>query len=441
MQYDEIMQATLLLCSYFNKTEVKIFKPLTGAEYLRFAKWLHENNYTPADLFRKDNVILDKWTDPKRKITTERLLQLLGRGGSMGFAIEKWDQQGIWVISRASEFYPRSIKKQLSDQHPPILYGLGNKQLLNQVGIGFVGSRPISEDDTLFTVKKVQQAVDAGYTLISGGAKGIDQTSMRAALEYGGQSVGILSDGVLVNSNRRELSRYLRDQSLALVSPFYPEAGFSVGNAMARNKYIYTMSQAVVVVKSDKNKGGTWGGAIENLKKAWVPLLVRDCTQEGNQALIQEGGIPLGESKVPYSEFLEKGGQSRENSVSYTTGATNLQPDLFAEGLNQMINDSDYTKEAESIDESLDVATPQYGEIFKLFKDTLKQLSEEQETFFALGSIKYIYPELQETQIKKWLKELEAEGYVRRDGRKLRYAWLSDEKSNNNQEDIESNLL
>lgn len=216
------MSATLLLCFYFNKTEVKNFKPLSDSECLRFAKWLYDNHYTPTDLLRKDDAILDKWIDPKGKITIDRLQQLLGRGASMAFAIEKWGQQGIWIIFRASKFYPRSIKKHLRNQHPPILYGLGNKALLNQVGMGFVDSRSIGADDISFTIEKARQAVDEGYTVISGGAQGIDQTSMLEALEYSGQCVGILSDGVALSPNRRKFSHYLREQRLALISPFYP---------------------------------------------------------------------------------------------------------------------------------------------------------------------------------------------------------------------------
>ena len=300
MQYDEIMQATMLLCCYFNKNEVKNFKPLSGLEYSKLAQWLYQNKWSPADLLSQTDEILTEWDDPKGKITAERIKQLLGRGVSMSFALEKWTKQGIWVISRVSEFYPKAIKKHLGEQRPPVLFGLGNQQLLNQTGLGFVGSRSISENDEVFAADKAKQAVEEGYTIISGGAKGVDQAAMRAALEHGGQSIGILADGIYANETRRIFLNYLRQGTLVLISPFFPEAGFSVGSAMARNKFIYTMSEAVMVVKSDKDKGGTWAGAKENLNKKWVPLLVRDIAEEGNQALIQMGGIGFGDQIVPY---------------------------------------------------------------------------------------------------------------------------------------------
>jgi DNA processing protein len=54
---------------------------------------------------------------------------------------------------------------------------------------------------------------------------------------------------------------------LVLVSPYDPGAGFNVGNAMQRNKLIYALADAALVVNSDFEKGGTWTGAVEQLDK------------------------------------------------------------------------------------------------------------------------------------------------------------------------------
>lgn len=474
MQYDEIMQATMLLCCHFNKNEVKNFKPLSGLEYSKLAQWLYQNKWSPADLLSQTDEILKEWDDPKGKITAERIKQLLGRGVSMSFALEKWTKQGIWVISRVSEFYPKAIKKHLGEQRPPILFGLGNQQLLNQAALGFVGSRSITENDELFAADKVKQAVEEGYTIISGGAKGVDQAAMRAALEHGGRSVGILADGIYTNETRRIFLNYLRQGTLVLISPFFPEAGFSVGSAMARNKFIYTMSEAVIVVKSDKDKGGTWTGAKENLNKKWVPLLVRDIAEEGNQALIQMGGIGFRDQIVPYVELLstqplvdqivertssEETSQQQRNLLSVTL-------DMFEQsaiGLNQQSETYSDLKINDEVNENIAVDTletssqldvnplqieliteseepsdkennseeirlvqihQKYGAIFELFVNTLISLSKDKTSFFVLNDVKNKFPELQDTQIKKWLKELESEGLLLKEGRKARYTFV-----------------
>ena len=63
---------------------------------------------------------------------------------------------------------------------------------------------------------------------------------------------------------------------LALTCPYDPAARFNVGHAMQRNKLIYALADAALVVNSDHGKGGTWAGASEQLEKLKsVPVYVR----------------------------------------------------------------------------------------------------------------------------------------------------------------------
>tara|TARA_R110001592_G_scaffold143304_1_gene365980 strand:- start:10395 stop:11903 length:1509 start_codon:yes stop_codon:yes gene_type:complete len=306
MNNENVLQAILLLCSFFNRRESRSIKPLTPTEYSRLAAWLHQNKYTPADFLDRQGELLEKWVDPKptskNPITKERLAELLQRAASMGFALEKWQQQKVWVLSRASQDYPRILRETLGETRSPLLYGIGNKELLNMKGIGFVGSRDTNSDDESYTKRLAQQAVNQCYAVVSGGAKGVDQTSMLAALEAGGSAVGILADSLLKAATKPQYRTALQEGRLLLITPYYPEAGFSTGNAMGRNKYIYSLSKGVVVAKSDE-KGGTWSGAKENLKRQWVPLWVRDIEQAGNQKLIELGGKALSEDTVDFAKL------------------------------------------------------------------------------------------------------------------------------------------
>ncbi len=58
---------------------------------------------------------------------------------------------------------------------------------------------------------------------------------------------------------------------------------------MQRNKYIYSLADAAMVVHSG-DSGGTWTGAKENLKKQWVPLWVKQAMADGK---IQKLSKPL----------------------------------------------------------------------------------------------------------------------------------------------------
>ncbi len=73
---------------------------------------------------------------------------------------------------------------------------------------------------------------------------------MLGALVNNGNAIGVLSDGLFQKSISQTFRKYLSEGNLAFVSPYYPDAGFNVGNAMGRNKYIYCLSIAAIVVHS-----------------------------------------------------------------------------------------------------------------------------------------------------------------------------------------------
>jgi predicted Rossmann fold nucleotide-binding protein DprA/Smf involved in DNA uptake len=135
-------QAIILLTAYFNKGD----KPLTIMEYSRFASWLLQNNMKPSDLLELNaREILEDWND--EKITQDQILSLLARGNAMAISLQKWQNCGIWIITRADAEYPARLKQRLGQKAPPILYGAGNKKILNTKGVAIIGSRDASSDD------------------------------------------------------------------------------------------------------------------------------------------------------------------------------------------------------------------------------------------------------------------------------------------------------
>lgn len=266
---------------------------LSPGEYKRLARHLREMQHQPADLVSPDATELLRACQPV--IDEKRLQRLLGRGFLLSQVIEQWRSRAIWVISRADAEYPRRLKARFREDAPAMLYGCGDISLLETGGLAVVGSRHV--DDTLidYTMTVGRLAARAGRTLVSGGAKGIDQAAMRGALEAGGTASGVLADSLEKTAMNREHRNLLIDGQLVLISPYDPSVGFNVGNAMQRNKLIYALADASLVVSSDLNKGGTWAGAIEQLDKLkLVPVYVRSTgvLSAGLDALRSKGAIP-----------------------------------------------------------------------------------------------------------------------------------------------------
>lgn len=290
MNLSSAAQAILLLTCYFGKASNESVKPLSNGEWGRFALWLKDKMLSPADLLvANPQPLLTSWND--NRITTERILQLLGRGHSLALAMEKWQRAGLWVVTRSDSDYPKRLKAKLKNDCPPVLFGCGNKELLHSGGLAVVGSRNAVEADLLFTQQLAAKAAAEAVTVVSGGARGVDETAMLGAIKQGGQVVGVMADSLLQSATSAKWRQALMDGQLVLVSPFYPEAGFNAGNAMARNKYIYCLADSALVIHSGP-KGGTLNGAEENLKHQWVPLWVKPSTdpESTNSLLVAKGG-------------------------------------------------------------------------------------------------------------------------------------------------------
>ncbi len=288
---DQDSNAILTLCSHLCVGEG--IRPLEPKEYDALAQVLNRAGKTPKDLFdfSPGDFAAVLGCDPEQ---TQRLMRLLDRSASLSFELGQYRNMGIEVMTRTDVTYPRKLKKTLAHGCPPIFYYAGDLSLLDRKFIGYVGSRTITQEDLDFTVRTVRKTTFLGHGVVSGGAKGIDAVSGTEALLNNGFCVEYLSDSLLKKLKKSDTIKSIQQGKLLLISVSKPDAGFHVGVAMMRNRYIYAQSVGTVVVRSDLKKGGTWAGATENLKNRWCATLCWDHPYPGNQALIDMGAIPIG---------------------------------------------------------------------------------------------------------------------------------------------------
>ena len=275
-------------------------KPLSLTEYNKLAWHLRETEQQPQDLF--DPGALREVNKSWPKLEIERIHRLLGRGFLLAQVVERWRARGIWVVTRVDGDYPHKLKKRMREKAPPVLYGCGNRGLMEGGGLAVVGSRHVNEDLIRYTESVGHLAAEADLGIVSGGAHGVDQASMRGALTAGGRALGVLSNSLERAALNRNNRAPLMEGRLVLVSPYDPAVRFQVWNAMDRNKLIYALADAALVMNSDHGKGGTWAGATEQLDRLqFVPVYVRSTGPQspGLEALQQKGASPWPDPQTP----------------------------------------------------------------------------------------------------------------------------------------------
>ncbi len=304
---DPKTQAVLLLTVSLGKADRDGTKPLSPGEWVRLTAWLENRGLDLATLMTGDSRdVLSGWND--LAITPDRLDQLLGRGAALGFAMEKWQRAGLWVLARPDPGYPARLARRLGAAAPTVLFGCGARALLNRGGLAVVGSRDASEVVLACSKNLGKMASKEGYSIVSGGARGVDRSAMRGAFAGSGTVVAVLADSLLRAAASALYRRPLLSGDLALISAVNPEARFHVGNAMARNRYIYCLADAAVVMASAHGSGGTWNGACENAKAHWVPLWVKRAVEagSGNAHLVARGARWLPEPLYSVAGLFER---------------------------------------------------------------------------------------------------------------------------------------
>jgi len=265
-------------------------KPLTTREF--FKAFGSANNLIGIADMDADQIAAHLLIAPDM---AQRIHSLLGASRALAFELERLEEAGVRLLTLLDEDFPIGLRDRLGDQCPASLLVAGPVEWLSMPNVGIVGSRGISAEAAEVASQVAQLAVRSDFGVTSGLAKGIDQTAMASGLTYQGRVCGLPTEGIRVVGRRTDVRAAVHDGALALASPFGPDAPFSVGNAMARNKLIYGVSDVTVVVTSDEGKGGTWAGATEALDRGYgrVAVWMGPEAGPGNAALVAKGATPI----------------------------------------------------------------------------------------------------------------------------------------------------
>jgi predicted Rossmann fold nucleotide-binding protein DprA/Smf involved in DNA uptake len=273
-----------------------------------------------------------------------------------------------------------------------------------------------------YTEKIGQLTARARCTVVSGGARGIDQAAMRGALKAGGKTIGVLADSLERAALNREHRDFLMDGQLVLISPYDPLAGFNVGHAMKRNKLIYALADAALVVSSDYEKGGTWAGALEQLERLqFIPVYVRSNgeTSNGIEALRRRGALPWPNPGTPEAladvltvDARQSKSTLEQNELFSSVPHESQQSQEIRQDVHP-INDSSFQVPVES------PLTPA-DELFAKVRELLGKMKAPKTDAEVAADL-----QVAKSQAKEWLQRLVNEGVIEKLTKPVRYGTKS----------------
>ncbi len=197
----------------------------------------------------------------------------------------------LWTDPR----YPEKLR-QIPDP-PCILYCQGDMSLLSNPSIAVVGTRRCSPEGLRVATLIVQGLAEAGVTIVSGMALGIDRVAHVASVYGVGSTIAVLGTGHGIPYPRRNLDIYKKvGEHGLIVSEFAPLTPASTHNFPIRNRIISALSFGVLVVEAALKSGSliTARLALEQDRTVYaIPGLVGMETALGCQELIRQGARPV----------------------------------------------------------------------------------------------------------------------------------------------------
>jgi len=198
---------------------------------------------------------------------------------------------GVWIVSAADNRYPPPLK-QIYDP-PPVLYIKGTLERADNLAIAIVGSRRHSTYGAEQASRFAHLLASAGFTIVSGMARGIDTAAHRGALSAGGRTIGVQGCGLATVFPPENKKLYgLISDSGACVSELPLGYEALSENFPSRNRIISGLSMGVIVIEAPARSGAliTAKAALEQNREVMVvPGKVDSPISVGSHRLIKEG--------------------------------------------------------------------------------------------------------------------------------------------------------
>lgn len=170
--------------------------------------------------------------------------------------VRRWDRHRLDYRSLLSPEYPVALRAIFNK--PPLLFVEGEwLEDVDSRSVAVVGTRSASDGGLKRARRLATELVEAGFTVVSGMAEGVDTAAHTAALEAGGRTAAVMGTGINQRypTSNTALSYAILDSGGALVSQFFPEQGPRRWTFPQRNVTMSGMTLASVVVEASSTSG------------------------------------------------------------------------------------------------------------------------------------------------------------------------------------------
>ncbi len=209
--------------------------------------------------------------------------------------IDAAEMHDVRIICRADDDYPRGLRH-IPDA-PIVLYTKGELRDTDAVAVAIVGSRRCTIYGSEQARRFGELLAGAGFTVVSGLARGIDAFAHHGAVDAGGRSIAVMGRGLteIYPPENASLAARLLDHG-AWLSELPMQAAVRAENFPGRNRIIAGMTLGTIVVEAAQRSGALITARLAseyNREVFAVPGRAQDAMSQGTNALIRDGAAKL----------------------------------------------------------------------------------------------------------------------------------------------------
>ena len=173
----------------------------------------------------------------------------------LGKELAEVSQRGLTILTEASPQWPAPLRE-LPDA-PVILYVWGDLQAADHHAVAVVGSRKTTHYGRESAKRLSFQIAHAGFTIVSGLARGIDTTAHEGALAADGRTIGVLGSGLaqLYPPENMPLAEKIANGQGAIVSEFSLHTAPDKKTFPQRNRIVAGWCRGLIVVECPARSG------------------------------------------------------------------------------------------------------------------------------------------------------------------------------------------
>jgi predicted Rossmann fold nucleotide-binding protein DprA/Smf involved in DNA uptake len=268
MKHNDDAFATMLLVGCMAADKEELVKPLNPAEYYRLRAGEATSGLGGLGALIGMDVSGIKKAFGIDESEAYRICVLMNRVMPLSYALERFAEAGISIVTIDESNYPKRLLSRLGDKAPPMLYVCGELKLADGPCAAIAGEAAGEAIDIIYELSA--RSSGEGVALAAGDEPGAGRAAEDAARQNNGKLILCMAGAMSERVYQAGVSEMIVERRALALSAAHPDSLYTYPRAIERNRCLYALANFAIIMKMRQEKGAAWEGARAALNCGWI---------------------------------------------------------------------------------------------------------------------------------------------------------------------------